>query len=226
MGIYVDKNYRYIITELMPKGSLFDIIHAKQKNVEVIFFLQISKSKYLSSLQLKGKRIKQILIHSARGILYLHSMNPPILHRDLKSHNLLVDENWTVKVADFGLSRTKVKSTMTATGTPQWSAPEVIRKESYSEKADVYSYGVIIYELLTGKVPYDNMSQMDVLNSVGNFAIRLTFTEDVVAACPVLVALAQRVCFLFVFANLKLIFDSAGNEIQIKGHHLRIFSIY
>ena len=72
---------------------------------------------------------------AARGMLYLHSWNPVILHRDLKSDNLLVSVDWTVKVADFGLTRfLSEKKTMTQVGTPMWMAPEIIMGKLYTEK--------------------------------------------------------------------------------------------
>ena len=116
-----DQRERYIITEYVDGGSVFDILRNKKE-----YFA-------LTSLQKKN-----ILHGLALGMAYLHALKPPIIHRDLKSHNILVDKSRNnVKIADFGLSRTiSESSTMTATGTPQWSAPEVIRHERYSVKAD------------------------------------------------------------------------------------------
>jgi sterile alpha motif and leucine zipper-containing kinase AZK len=71
----------------------------------------------------------------------------------LQSHNILIDEKWNCKVADFGMSRVKfLTEKMTRVGTPQWMAPEVLRQESYSEKADVWSFGVVMWELITLRV--------------------------------------------------------------------------
>src|SRR3990167_7483679 len=122
MGVAVnDQRERYIITEYVDGGSVFDILRNKKE-----YFA-------LTSLQKKN-----ILHGLALGMAYLHALKPPIIHRDLKSHNILVDKSRNnVKIADFGLSRAiSESSTMTATGTPQWSAPEVIRHERYSVKAD------------------------------------------------------------------------------------------
>ena len=76
---------------------------------------------------------------------YLHFGNPPVLHRDLKSANILLDDSYNAKVADFGLSRIKAQQrSMTGNcGTVQWMAPEILANESYAEPADVYSYGKI-----------------------------------------------------------------------------------
>lgn len=74
---------------------------------------------------------------------YLHFGNPPVLHRDLKSANILLDDSYNAKVADFGLSRLKAQQrSMTGNcGTVQWMAPEILASEGYAEPADVYSYG-------------------------------------------------------------------------------------
>ncbi|GMP76320.1 hypothetical protein CsSME_00033054 [Camellia sinensis var. sinensis] len=118
----------------------------------------------------------------ARGMNYLHHYNPPIIHRDLKSSNLLVDKNWTVKVGDFGLSRLKHETyltTKTGKGTPQWMAPEVLRNESSDEKSDVYSFGVVLWELATEKIPWDNLNSMQVIGAVGFMNQQLEIPKDV-----------------------------------------------
>ncbi|KAI7725553.1 hypothetical protein M8C21_019917, partial [Ambrosia artemisiifolia] len=118
----------------------------------------------------------------ARGMNYLHRCNPPIVHRDLKSSNLLVDKNWTVKVGNFGLSRIKHQKylkTKSGKGTPQWMAPEVIGSEQANEKSDVYSYGVVFWEIVTQKVPWDDLNPMQVIVAVGFMDRRLEIPKDV-----------------------------------------------
>ncbi len=74
-----------------------------------------------------------------------------------------MDENWNVKVADFGFARIKEENaTMTRCGTPSWTAPEVIRGEKYGEAADIYSFGIIMWEVLTRKQPYAGRNFMGV----------------------------------------------------------------
>merc|ERR1712100_693769 len=89
-------------------------------------------------------------LDAARGMEYLHSRTPPILHRDMKSPNLLIDSNWRIKISDFGFSTIKkAASNLTRVGSPVWAAPEVMRGEPYTEKLDIYSFAIVMWELLT-----------------------------------------------------------------------------
>ncbi|RHZ14128.1 hypothetical protein DYB37_006328 [Aphanomyces astaci] len=87
---------------------------------------------------------------------YLHSLNPIVLHRDIKAENLLITELFRCKLSDFGLSRSLEKDAIanTVCGTPRWVAPEVYRGDVYSEKIDIYSYGIVLWELFCFKKPY------------------------------------------------------------------------
>ncbi|XWS14209.1 hypothetical protein CRYUN_Cryun36dG0103400 [Craigia yunnanensis] len=146
MGAVTSPQRLCIITEFLPRGSLFRLL---QRN----------------TTKLDWRRRAHMALDIARGMNYLHHFNPPIIHRDLKSSNLLVDKNWTVKVGDFGLSRLKHETfltTKTGKGTPQWMAPEVLRNEPSDEKSDVYSFGVILWELATETIPWDNLNSMQV----------------------------------------------------------------
>lgn len=163
MGAVTSTQRLCIVTEYLPRGSLFSLL---QKN----------------SVRLDWRRRVHMALDIARGMNYLHHCNPPIIHRDLKSSNLLVDKNWTVKVADFGLSRIKrdtFLTTKTGRGTPQWMAPEVLRNEPADEKSDVYSFGVILWELVTQKIPWENLNSIQVIGAVGFMNQRLELPTDV-----------------------------------------------
>ncbi|XP_057806094.1 uncharacterized protein LOC131021033 [Salvia miltiorrhiza] len=163
MGAVTSPQCLCIVTEFLPRGSLFRLL---QRN----------------SPKLERRRRIQMALDIARGMNYLHHCNPPIIHRDLKSSNLLVDKNWTVKVGDFGLSRLKHETyltTKTGKGTPQWMAPEVLRNEPSDEKSDIYSFGVILWELVTHKIPWDNLNSMQVIGAVGFMNQRLEIPNDV-----------------------------------------------
>ncbi|KAL0393326.1 UNVERIFIED_CONTAM: putative serine/threonine-protein kinase SIS8 [Sesamum radiatum] len=163
MGAVTSPQRLCIVTEFLPRGSLFRLL---QRN----------------TTKLERRRRIHMALDIARGMNYLHHLNPPIIHRDLKSSNLLVDRNWTVKVGDFGLSRLKNETYLTTKsgkGTPQWMAPEVLRNDPADEKADVYSFGVILWELVTHKIPWDNLNSMQVIGAVGFMNQRLEIPKDV-----------------------------------------------
>ncbi|XP_068661870.1 probable serine/threonine-protein kinase SIS8 [Aristolochia californica] len=140
-----------IVTEFLPRGSLYRLIHRPNN-------------------QLEERRCLRMALDVARGMNYLHNCTPVIVHRDLKSPNLLVDKNWVVKVCDFGLSRMKHNtflSSRSTVGTAEWMAPEVLRNEPSDEKCDVYSFGVILWELSTLQQPWGGMNPMQVVGAVG-----------------------------------------------------------
>ncbi|XP_022140916.1 serine/threonine-protein kinase STY8-like isoform X2 [Momordica charantia] len=130
-----------IVTEYMSGGSMHDFCH-QQKGV------------------LSFPSLLRVAVDVSKGMDYLHQKN--IIHRDLKAANLLMDEDGVVKVADFGVARVQAQSgVMTAeTGTYRWMAPEVIEHKPYDHKADVYSFGIVLWELLTGRLPYDNLTPL------------------------------------------------------------------
>ncbi|KAK6927284.1 Serine-threonine/tyrosine-protein kinase, catalytic domain, partial [Dillenia turbinata] len=134
------------------------------------------------NVQLDEKRRMRMALDVAKGMNYLHTSHPVIVHRDLKSLNLLVDKNWVVKVSDFGLSRMKhhtFLSSKSTAGTPEWMAPEVLRNEPANEKCDVYSFGVILWELTTLRMPWKGMNPMQVVGAVGFQHRRLEIPDDV-----------------------------------------------
>ncbi|KAL0398463.1 UNVERIFIED_CONTAM: putative serine/threonine-protein kinase SIS8 [Sesamum radiatum] len=113
-----------------------------------------------------------------RGLLSIHRMN--IVHRDLKSANCLVNKHWTVKICDFGLSRiltTRPMSDSSSAGTPEWMAPELIRNEPFTEKCDIFSLGVIMWELCTLNRPWEGIPSVQVVYAVGNDGQRLEIPE-------------------------------------------------
>ncbi|XP_063884128.1 uncharacterized protein LOC135113072 isoform X13 [Scylla paramamosain] len=115
-------------------------------------------------------------IQIARGMNYLHSHAPVrIIHRDLKSSNVLLSESIdnndlqfkTLKITDFGLAREVSKTTrMSAAGTYAWMAPEVIKTSTFSKASDVWSYGVLLWELLTGESPYKGIDTLAIAYGV------------------------------------------------------------
>eukprot|EP00033_Pygsuia_biforma_P003527 GCRY01003861.1.p1 GENE.GCRY01003861.1~~GCRY01003861.1.p1 ORF type:complete len:766 (+),score=168.79 GCRY01003861.1:243-2540(+) len=162
-----------VITEFMPRSSLFQVLRDRT-------------IKYDWQLMVK------MATDAARGMNYLHCSKPPILHRDLKSLNLLVDDAMNVKVCDFGLTKVKQRTYMlTRVGTPQWMAPEVLRNEQYNEKADVFSYGCVLWELYTRQDPYKGLNAMEVGRRVCNEGLRLPIPPQ----CPAILKSLITRCF-------------------------------
>ncbi|KAI8472913.1 MAG: hypothetical protein J3K34DRAFT_502100 [Monoraphidium minutum] len=136
-----------VVTEYCSLGSLYDVLRRARRDAAF-------------GARLTWTRRLLMALDAAKGMLYLHSHEPvAILHRDLKSPNLLVAKDWTVQVGDFNLSRYMsrdrafIKSSLE--NNPRWSAPEVITEGRYSKEADVYSFGVVLWELLTWEEPWD-----------------------------------------------------------------------
>ena len=155
MGAIAEDNNICIVTEFCKGGTLFDLLY-KNKNIYLTW-----------SLRLK------LLLEIAIGMNFLHTNNPPIIHRDLKSLNVLLTEKiekstdiTKCKISDFGLSKflenIDNKKLSGHLGTCHWMAPEVIENKNYSLKADVYSYGIIIWEVCCRKTPYYNMNQQQI----------------------------------------------------------------
>uniref|UniRef100_A0A0D9XG84 non-specific serine/threonine protein kinase n=1 Tax=Leersia perrieri TaxID=77586 RepID=A0A0D9XG84_9ORYZ len=154
----------------------------------------------------------------SKGMSYLHQNN--IIHRDLKTANLLMDENGTVKVADFGVARVKAQSgVMTAeTGTYRWMAPEVIEHKPYDHKADVFSFGVLMWELLTGKIPYEYLTPLQAAVGVVQKGLRPTIPKNAHAKLSELLQKcwqqepAERPDFSEILETLQRIAEEVGDE--------------
>ncbi|URE24620.1 STYKc [Musa troglodytarum] len=129
-----------IITEYMSQGTLRMYLHKKEP------------------YSLSTETILQLALDISRGMRYLHSQG--VIHRDLKSHNLLLNDERRVKVADFGTSclETQCRKSKGNMGTYRWMAPEMIKEKPYTRKVDVYSFGIVLWELTTALVPYQGMT--------------------------------------------------------------------
>jgi len=166
MGVCIEPEQGKLImvTELMPRGSVFDLLHNGHEEISF-------------------KQRMRFALDTALGMNWLHLSVPPILHLDLKTQNILVDENWVAKVADFGLSRIQKKEQKGAVGSPLYMAPEVLAEQPYNEKADVYSFGIILWELMTQKIPYED-KDFETVSDVFRFVVKQQKRPTMPHHCP------------------------------------------
>ncbi|XLR10942.1 hypothetical protein S83_038880 [Arachis hypogaea] len=191
-----------IVTEYLSRGSLYELLRMPGVGISLSEMRRLSMAYDVAS-----------------GMNYLHQMRPPIVHGDLKSPNLLVDNTYTVKVADFGLSRTKANtflSSKTAAGTPEWMAPEVILGKPSNEKCDVFSFAVILWELVTLEQPWRQLNPSQVVAAVGFMDQRLEIPSHVNPQVTALIELCwdtdptRRPSFSHVMKRLRQITADAN----------------
>ncbi|KAJ7948444.1 putative Protein kinase [Quillaja saponaria] len=150
-----------MVTEYMEMGSLYYLIH-------------LSGQKKKLSWRRRLKMLRDI----CKGLMCIHRMK--IVHRDLKSANCLVNKHCTVKICDFGLSISVTDSSLrdsSSAGTPEWMAPELIRNEPFTEKCDIFSLGVIMWELCTLSRPWEGIPPERVVYAVAHEGSRLEIPE-------------------------------------------------
>lgn len=162
MGAVISKTQDpKLVMEYMDLGSLYDIIHNE-------------------TVPIRGDVLLPMLRDIAQGMRFLHVASPPVIHGDLKAQNILVDSRFRAKVADFGLS---AKKNLGACGTPFWMAPELLRGDSSNTiESDVYSFGIILYEVYSRREPYEGEDASLVLREVANPAVNKR--PPIPAACP------------------------------------------
>ncbi|KAH7424866.1 hypothetical protein KP509_11G028400 [Ceratopteris richardii] len=147
IGYCADQDHRLLVYDYMLNGSLQSHLYSTGTSG--------------SPPLLDWETRLQVALDSARGLEYLHELvSPPIIHRDFKSSNILLDENFNAKVSDFGLAKLgsdKICGLVSTRvlGTHGYVAPEYAMTGHLTTKSDVYSYGVVLLELLTGRVPVD-----------------------------------------------------------------------
>ncbi|KAE9587995.1 hypothetical protein Lal_00003304 [Lupinus albus] len=144
LGYCIHGESRFLVYELMENGSLEIQLHGPNRGSALTWFLRL-----------------RIAVDVARALEYLHEhSNPPVVHRDLKSSNVLLDSNFNAKLSDFGLAIASgmQHKNMKMSGTLGYVAPEYISHGKLTDKSDVYAFGVVLLELLTGRKPMENMS--------------------------------------------------------------------
>eukprot|EP01090_Pellita_catalonica_P019218 TRINITY_DN6445_c0_g2_i1.p1 TRINITY_DN6445_c0_g2~~TRINITY_DN6445_c0_g2_i1.p1 ORF type:complete len:327 (+),score=60.87 TRINITY_DN6445_c0_g2_i1:458-1438(+) len=145
------ENEVFILTEWADNGDLY---HFMKKNTP------------------DWKMRVKLMLDAARGLVYLHENKPPVLHRDLKSLNILIDCNYVAKLCDFGLSKItediETEKEQSSFGSLKWVAPEIFDGKSHTKATDMYSFGIVLYEAATMKEPWfeKKMTLLTICNAV------------------------------------------------------------
>ncbi|XP_062195663.1 uncharacterized protein LOC133898876 [Phragmites australis] len=152
----------YIITEFLPGGSLRSYLNSTERH------------------PIPLEKIVSVALDVARGMEYIHSQG--VVHRDIKPENILFDENFCMKIADFGIAceETLCDVLVEDEGTYRWMAPEMIKQKAYNRKVDVYSFGLLLWEMVSGRIPHENLTPFQVAYAVANRNLRPTIPPE----CP------------------------------------------
>lgn len=156
-----------LVMEFMEKGSLNDVLNNNK-------------------ISLPFELVLHIALHAAKGMCFLHQSSPPIIHRDLKSHNILLDDKWNARISDFGITRIKnlnnkknTKQHIKSMGTIYWTAPEVFEGHEHTEKSDCYSFGIVMWELVYRRIPYAGREPMAVALEVARSQLRPSIDNNI-----------------------------------------------
>jgi len=158
---FEDNEYCYFVMEYIENGNLFE--QPSWKNNKCFPSNEVAKI------------IKEIIC----AVYYLHNMDPPIIHRDIKPENVLIDKNGVAKLTDFGWSNYVDSNEIRRTycGTPVYLAPEMIKEIGHDEHLDIWCIGVLLFELLTGNVPFKG-KDIDSLNN-NILALKIVWPKDI-----------------------------------------------
>ena len=137
-GHFEDNNYCYFIMEYISKGNVYGLIPQDKKK------------------RLNNQVVASLMKDVISAVYYLHNMKPIIIHRDIKPENVLLADGLVAKLTDFGWSNymQEDEKRTTVCGTPIYLAPEIIKEQGHDEKVDVWCIGVLLFELITGNVPF------------------------------------------------------------------------
>jgi len=145
---FEDDSKFYLILHYASRGQLYSLLKKHGKFDE--------------------KTTAQFIQETIEAVKYLHSFNPPIIHRDIKPENLLLDENMRIKLADFGWSNFKEneESRNTYCGTPEYLSPEMVKRLGHDSSVDIWSIGVLVFELLAGYAPFSGANQDELFSNI------------------------------------------------------------
>jgi len=157
---YMELNEEIEILKRVRHPNIINFHDCWYNNTEIVFITELMTSgtlrEYIHKLQILNlKIIKRWSRQILKGLLYLHSHVPPIIHRDIKCDNIFINgAHGEVKIGDLGIAKMKKGKNYTVIGTPEFMAPEMYDEKGYSEKVDVYAFGMCLLEMVTGEYPY------------------------------------------------------------------------
>ncbi|CAI9261257.1 unnamed protein product [Lactuca saligna] len=170
----VPRNSCCVVVEYLPGGALKSFLIKNRRR------------------KLAFKVVMQLALDLARGLNYLHTKK--IVHRDVKTENMLLDKTRTLKIADFGVARVEASNPndMTGeTGTLGYMAPEVLNGSAYNRKCDVYSFGICLWEIYCCDMPYPDLSFSEVTSAV----VRQNLRPEIPRCCPNSLATVMKRCW-------------------------------
>ena len=158
---FEDNEYCYFVMEYIENGNLFS--QPSWKNNHCFLSFDVAKI------------IKDVIC----AVYYLHNMDPPIIHRDIKPENVLIDKNGVAKLTDFGWSNYVDSKEIRRTycGTPVYLAPEMIKEIGHDEHLDIWCIGVLLFELLTGNVPFKGKDLESLNNNI--LSLKISWPKDI-----------------------------------------------
>ena len=151
---FEDDNNFYLVMPLASKGQLYRVLKKFRKFDE--------------------RTAAQILRETISALQYLHSFNPPIIHRDIKPENLLLNEGGRILLADYGWSNFNMEGDVRKTfcGTPEYIAPEMLMKKGHDTRVDIWSIGILMFELLSGYSPFVAKTNQELYQNIRRLKIQ------------------------------------------------------
>ena len=160
-GHFEDNNYCYFIMEYISKGNVYSLISQDKKK------------------RINAQIVASLMKDVISAVYFLHNMHPPIIHRDIKPENVLLAEGMVAKLTDFGWSNymQEDEQRKTVCGTPIYLAPEIIKEQGHDEHVDIWCIGVLLFELITGNVPFQGNDIETLQNNI--LKIKISWPRDI-----------------------------------------------
>lgn len=157
--------------------KFYDVIHDGYNNINLVMeYCEVGDlALFLDHKPLKEKYVKELMTQIKDAVEYLYHKN--IIHRDIKPQNILLKNNKIIKLTDFGFAKSfksnEKKLSNTICGSPIYMAPEIIKASFYNEKSDLWSIGIILYEMIVGVPPYKANNHLELIQKINNNPIYL-----------------------------------------------------